>query len=324
MHRHPGHFRFPVHLSGSAASRALRGVQNGQVAAVFCSSFYVETITGFVCIGNETLEPAPLNLITDAPAGTDWSASGVRHGEQVNVSSMSIDIGQRFSFPLSGTTGWQPDPPPKAWKFADLKQGLDAFRGATTERVPREGLGHFLHATSRSENDDPVTRRAQGPILEAQQWLTASMTTPDKRWPDPHWVHPLIGLGPGLTPSGDDFISGMMIALHYLEQSDVRQSVWKLASGRTKDVTTPISYAHLEAASRGEGSRGIHQALTAMMTGQTAAIEDLMKGIDHIGHTSGWDAIAGAVTVFDARLCSHRPHLSQEATAETSYYSAVR
>lgn len=316
MLRHPGHFRFPVHLSGSAASRTLRGVRNGRVAAVFRSSFYVETIAGFVCIGNETLEPAPLNLITDAPAGTDWSASGVRHGEQVFVSSKSIDIGQRFSFPLSRTTGWKPDPPPKAWKFADLNQGLGAFRGATTERVPRKGLGRFLHAAFLSENDDPVARRAQGSILEARQWLTASMTTPDKRWPEPHWVQPLIGLGPGLTPSGDDFISGVMIALHCLGRPDLRQSLWIQVRHGAMDATTPISFAHLEAASRGEGSCGIHRALTSMMTGRTGAIGDVVRGIDRIGHTSGWDAIAGAVTVFAARLCSHRSPLAQEAKAE--------
>jgi hypothetical protein len=101
----------------------------------------------------------------------------------------------------------------------------------------------------------------------------------------------LIGLGPGLTPSGDDALGGAAIALHafgYTARADeLGAFIRERAPGRTSD----ISLAHLRAAANGEGAAAFHDALRDLVTGGDFA------SLDRIGASSGWDAMDGAIAV---------------------------
>jgi hypothetical protein len=102
----------------------------------------------------------------------------------------------------------------------------------------------------------------------------------------------LIGLGPGLTPAGDDFVGGAMIALRvcgttagHAALAD-RIAAWALPLARTN--TNRISRAHLECAAAGEGHEALHDLLCSF---EKKHLERLAR----IGHTSGLDAAAGAL-----------------------------
>ena len=104
----------------------------------------------------------------------------------------------------------------------------------------------------------------------------------------------LIGLGPGLTPSGDDALGGAAIALrvfgHATRADELGAFIREQAPGRTSD----ISLAHLYAAADGEGSAAFHDALRDLVTDGDFA------SLDRIGASSGWDAMDGAVAVLSA------------------------
>jgi len=104
----------------------------------------------------------------------------------------------------------------------------------------------------------------------------------------------LIGVGPGLTPSGDDALGGAAIALrvfgHAIRADELAAFIREHAPGRTSD----ISLAHLNAAAAGEGSAAFHDALTALVTGGDFAM------LDKIGASSGWDAMDGAIAVLSS------------------------
>jgi hypothetical protein len=119
-----------------------------------------------------------------------------------------------------------------------------------------------------------------------------------------HWVRPLIGLGPGLTPSGDDFTGGMMIALHGLGETGTCRHLWRPIRRCAEEAGNPISCAHLRAASEGGGSAGIHRALSTILAGRPETIRNSLPGIDRIGHVSGWDTMAGVIVVLDAWLAA--------------------
>jgi hypothetical protein len=296
----------PVQLSGCVASEIMKEATEGQVAAVFRSTFYVETDAGFLCIGNEALEPSPLSLVTTAPAGTDWSACGLQRNAQVHISSKAISVGNRFSYLHSGAADWSPTPVPNHWCAIDLERGLNVFREASLSYIPEEGLGPFLiNGHSPSENN-LICVTAQAPIAEAQRWLVSAMRCPDRGEQVINWVHPLVGLGPGLTPSGDDVIGGVMIALHGVGKPGICRHLWKQAHDQARSASNPISHALLNAASQGYGSAGIHCALAAILQGREQDIRDSVAGIDRIGHTSGWDTMTGAAIAFDAWLQAHR------------------
>ncbi|GMQ75196.1 MAG: hypothetical protein BMS9Abin01_0441 [Gammaproteobacteria bacterium] len=308
MHSPADSFRFPVQLSGIAASRTLRDSSDGRVAALFESSFYVNTRAGLVCVGNESLAPSPLTLVTTAPAGTHWPASGLRLNAGVSISARTIGVGNRFVFPLSEATEWSPDPVPDAWQPLDLERGVRAFREAAVGRVPTEGLGSFLIPGQRFARQRRVCRIAETPVAALRRCLVTAFREPDKSaMPELQWLHPLVGLGPGLTPSGDDFIGGMMIALHGLCETDLCRHVWKSVRGYVEEAGNPISGAHLEAASEGQGSAGIHRALAAILGGCPQATRDSLADIERIGHVSGWDTMAGVIVTLDAWLEARHP-----------------
>jgi hypothetical protein len=300
MDNYSDHIDISVHQLGSVASRMLDNTTTGYIAAVFKSSFYVESDAGFVCIGNEDFEPAPLNLITEAPAGTDWSASGLQCHDKVNVFTHTIKVGNRFFFRLSNATKWSPDPISEHWTANDLKHGLRSFREASAGHVPADGLGQFLFSECGPFNDQPVCRAAEKPIAQLQGWLKAKLRNPRNRV-EPSWasIQSLIGLGPGLTPSGDDFVGGMMLALHSLNEPNICIELWANVKGYAAQASNPISFAHLNTASEGKGRASIHQAISAMLDRCPGSILKSIPCINRIGHTSGWDTMAGVIVALD-------------------------
>ncbi len=119
---------------------------------------------------------------------------------------------------------------------------------------------------------------------------------------DRRWIGRLTGLGAGLTPSGDDFLGGMMIALHSLGHTEICRSLWEGVRPCAERTTNIISLALLRAAAEGLGSASVHKSLSGILRGDIEAVHDSMPGLVRIGHSSGWDTLTGVVTVLDCWL----------------------
>jgi hypothetical protein len=83
--------------------------------------------------------------------------------------------------------------------------------------------------------------------------------------------------------------------------------LWESISRTIEEVTNPISYAHLKAASQEGGNSNIHLCLAAILQGSPATIQYCLPGICQVGHTSGWDIMAGAMLAFDSWLEAQSP-----------------
>ena len=113
---------------------------------------------------------------------------------------------------------------------------------------------------------------------------------------DPAAVFPLLGLGSGLTPVGDDVLCGALATLASTDQlpPDLRSTVLELGPGRT----TALSATLLGCAVRGEvlpEFRRLVLDLEAPTAGGpqgrlAAAVADLLR----VGHTSGAGLLLGA------------------------------
>jgi hypothetical protein len=299
--------QLPIQLAGCVASRILDNARRGRVVALFDSSFYIETEDGFVCVGNQSLSPCPLNLVTTAPPGTNWSASGMRLDQNVNISNKAINVGNRFTFPVSGIRNWSPALLP-SWRIADLEYGLECFRKACRNYAELDGLGFLPVAGCRPEQTFDTRGAAQRPIAVLREWLRALLRNPDNNSRlDLNAVKPLMGLGPGLTPSGDDFIGGVMLALNTMHEDKTCRLLWESIRRTIEEITNPISYAHLKAASQEGGNSNIHLCLAAILQGSPTSIQNCLPGICQVGHTSGWDIMAGAMLAFESWLDAQSP-----------------
>ncbi len=101
----------------------------------------------------------------------------------------------------------------------------------------------------------------------------------------------LAGLGGGLTPSGDDFLVGAMHALWLARAAAAPRLAHRLAEAAAPR-TTRLSAAWLRAAAQGEAGWPWH-ALLASLTDPEADLEEPVRALASVGHTSGADALAG-------------------------------
>jgi len=108
-----------------------------------------------------------------------------------------------------------------------------------------------------------------------------------------YWV----GRGPGLTPSGDDLLVGMLIALQFSGVIDssglvrLREPVETAASR----LTTDISAEYLYYACRGMVTGMVCDLLVALDRSNTVAVLDAVDRLSRYGHTSGMDCVLGVL-----------------------------
>lgn len=118
----------------------------------------------------------------------------------------------------------------------------------------------------------------------------------------------LVGLGVGLTPSGDDFIVGALaIAQARSLSGGLGEELIDIVDdlGRT---TTSVSQHYLMSAARGRFSKSVIDVVDAVLCGDSpmdsAAFETAIKALLDHGSTSGTDTLAGMVAMLLA--CSDR------------------
>jgi hypothetical protein len=106
----------------------------------------------------------------------------------------------------------------------------------------------------------------------------------------------LLGLGPGLTPAGDDLVGGVLFARNLI--GGPASAAWREAASalveRARGRTNLISLALLSDLAVGHGHEPLLELADALghgtVGGQTI---DAIRRLGAIGHSSGWDMLAG-------------------------------
>ncbi|MBP2705680.1 DUF2877 domain-containing protein [Microbispora sp. RL4-1S] len=264
----------PVYLGG-AASAALRPAlesarRPARVLAAFPLAVYLEVrtetephvvalVTGQgVRLPNAVVVAGPL----DGPAAGDdgWVGDGV-----VEAGGLSVRVAR----------WWDPAPSLGTADLGGLRPALARLRAVREASGRRPGL----------PPGGAVTLLADGCRRGS---LTDGVTATEL----------LLGLGPGLTPSGDDLLAGLLVTLRHLGRAaNAPRAVWLadwLAATVTFDArvrTTPISATLLHCAARGEAApeaTGVLQAVAGRRPLEAAAHRLLA-----LGHTSGADMLWG-------------------------------
>jgi hypothetical protein len=104
-------------------------------------------------------------------------------------------------------------------------------------------------------------------------------------------AHALLGLGPGLTPSGDDLVGALLFARRMLR--DARS--WDATAGKLVDAarerTHPISAALLADLADGHGHAALHRVAAALGAGADPL--PAARELAALGASSGWEMLAG-------------------------------
>lgn len=167
--------------------------------------------------------------------------------------------------------------------------GVDALRAgiAALSTAIGEGIGGL---PGRARADLAALGRHVTADLDPERAATVAFT--------------LLGLGPGLTPSGDDVLCGFLLALRHLTAdpaltrcaADLGARVAAHAVGRTTD----LSAALLVHAAHGDGCTQLVGLITAVGRGHDVfpAVRSLLT----VGHTSGADLALGVLAGAEAAV----------------------
>jgi hypothetical protein len=292
---------FQIERIGLAAARALREGAHGKVAAVFERSFYVTLGEAWVCLVPKGGGLGPLN-VECREASLAGAIKGLRIGDPAVVENKSLRAGSVLVLSLESAKEWRPAPP-TGWNRDSIERGLAKLRAVIGSRVlPQEGLAVLIADSSTRPN--AVAEAARVPLQDMQSMLRKAIKG-NHHSLDAAKLVPLIGLGPGLTPSGDDAIGGALIALHLLGEDSVLDLIWHELAPHARTATGDISFAHLSAAAEGFGHEAIHHLINKVMEGG-ADLSGALDTVHAIGHTSGWDAVAGVAIALDAWLEAQR------------------
>lgn len=142
----------------------------------------------------------------------------------------------------------------------------------------------------RMNTGTPLNQRMNGPVM--------SLVTSTVQFDEQNSIQAaekMIGLGPGVTPSGDDILLGFLAGLWSAAGGNARHGSFIRAFGRAlmplAKQTGEISRTYLYHATRGQFSSSLSHLAEAIARG--GQVEDEIQESMRVGHSSGMDSVTG-------------------------------
>jgi hypothetical protein len=234
----------------------------------------------------------PFHVMVAARAGV---FDGLSAGMTARANRQAVWVERKLVVALTGAESWEPRlaGPRVSVALNGLEEALAGLWELTRAAASRESLVSLVSPSPRRRVRHPLAERARPAIAG----LLTALRTGDRDGLAAATAV-LAGLGPGLTPAGDDFLVGLMAGLH-VWSGPLAGSGWSVEQAcravaeAAAPRTTVLSAAWLQAAAAGEFAEPWHQLVAALgsknHTDLKAAADRLLKQ----GATSGADALAG-------------------------------
>jgi hypothetical protein len=285
----------------SSITAYLRDSRKGTVLATFHRSCYLDFGDRILALVAWELGNGPLNIVLEvAPA---YSFQVIPVGELVISTDELITIGTRLRISYARALPWVAAIPPWAAHPQALEANLDLCQNLLVSEAP---VGSFAHALPTA----PMAKRNK--IEETlHQQASVAMNTLARGLSDgdlstlAHGTRQLAGLGLGLTPSGDDVLAGVLIALTVSpppNAGQLRATMLAATVGRN----SRISAAYLDAAAKGEASEAWHRLLDVLPSADSAVVSSAARTVMAMGETSGTDMLAGFLLTLESMKRSYR------------------
>lgn len=223
----------------------------------------------------------PLNVVLDR---ADQSFATIEVGMAARLEGERLRVGG-LTVALDNAALWEPRPDWESLRARrdSCAERLTILQALALRYAPAGSLLPLTSAPAGSLDATLATAREATEALRAEwQGDAARLQAGAAR---------LAGLGAGLTPAGDDFLTGLML-WGWLAHPDPG-SLCHLLAEATGPRTTILSAALLRAAARGECSAAWHALLEALYRGSDEELARDVRDVLAHGATSGADSLAG-------------------------------
>jgi uncharacterized protein DUF2877 len=269
---------------------------SGEVLAVHPRSCY---ITGedadIFAVVQQPLGNGPFSLVIPPLSGDPLA--GLTEGSSVTSTGSYLTVGDGLVVGLAQALLWDPKAYPALGAHPEaLSRCLAGVYQAATTRSPEQSLARLLPHLHEEDLPQPLAAVGHFPRSHALiAGLTDSLARRNRRSLKVV-TSSLAGLGPGLTPAGDDFLAGVLLALALTQEHRADADLAEIA-GLLLETAAPrtheISAAYLRAAHAGETSEQWHALIRTLSAGNTAEAAAAAETVMRFGETSGADMLAG-------------------------------
>jgi len=254
---------------GAIAHAALtRTAGTARVVARLTGSTYLDAEGALVWLGPDHATLHPRAILAGAAAGD----------------------GDALAFVIDGLVPWRPTP--LALEVADVATIRRGWRALLTDLRALGTPGGFGALLA----GDPLTFPLEGARGDAGDLARACEQ--DDADAATRAALALLGVGGGLTPSGDDFVGGALFARRLLADAGVADAVaWRHAAASIRaaavERTHPLSATLLGDLADGHTYASLHDLMYGLARAAPAAARDATRRLVRLGHSSGWDMLAG-------------------------------
>lgn len=272
-----------------------------QVDSVFAEACNLVAEDGtFFSLVAPALGNAPLNAVVNQTQ----VLSVLEKGDAVNGNGFSLRLGPGWRLDLRQAKAWDPMLPYEAlsrWPQV-VRQNLAQLRILLPLEAPPASLAAApAYHTQGAFGSRPAIALIQSQAQGLIDGLQKAYRNGNLSWIEA-FARRLAGLGPGLTPAGDDWLGGWLLGLRAantltteadrqsaLPLETVAEAVLKGASGQT----TALSLAMLRTAADGQAPEPWHELVRSMANADPVPVREASSHILRQGATSGADALAG-------------------------------
>lgn len=235
-------------------------------------------------IGCNQIDNAPNTLIIDLQ---NFEGMKVDVNDQVYSANNIITIDNKMSIKLDNAKCWEGRLPAYPANTDILKKNMNKMKQYIEAHGKRGGIN------SKLVDKNPFEHELSRMIHERTDLLLTALLNKHMKEAVQHAVS-LLGLGPGLTPSGDDFLVGLFTVFH-LEKSPYFSYKWfcREVEKVAKTATNDISYMALKKASIGKVRETIISLTDALLYGNEKELIFSLKQVLNIGSSSGTDIALG-------------------------------
>lgn len=285
------------------ASRAINQADKWHLVSVHNRSFYCSDRDGnLICIGRN-IGRGPFNLLCsgDKP----WPGDRLSAGKTFNtVANKFTHEGTGITFDMQGASSWDRSLHDTGDTGEHLEEDLHWLAYRAAENAPPESFG-WLIPVLVSGDQNPITatnskimallRKRLLAVTENTGRHTFSSISTTLKTGQAAGLEKLIGLGHGLTPSGDDFLAGVVMGLFKMQKQRDAELLACNLYRRAHNKTTAISLAFYRALAECRTAESHALFLKTFGRAEREHRERCLKLVNSFGFTSGWDTLAGMV-----------------------------
>lgn len=287
---------------GKEADLRLRGgPPNAFVHSSYDGAVNVMTGFGLVCFVPPSTGRGPINVTVSGDFHL-LSMSATR-GDAVTMAEAEILVGSGPPVSLVGSKVYNP-----SWKFSRgllgdgfIRRNLQLARETAIVQGSFSGMGSLLYSLRGEE----LSASSLGLNLYSTQVLrhlialVRGLGDEDVKGVKVAAKN-IVGLGVGLTPSADDVLSGLMVALVLCVKNGLANGSFYLRASRAIAETSvgrsaTLSQEFLEQASMGRSNEKVTRLVESICAGSPSEVVGSTSDLIAMGHSSGTDTTIGVI-----------------------------